>query len=115
MQESAPFFFAFLTLSILAAELNRAKSEREEPVKVMSYNSDNELKGNFGALLKDDYYHGDVWFDHLGLNPSDAKEFTDIQTKELQNGRLAMFAAIGMIVQEHITHDTIFGTLTSFF
>merc|ERR1712238_196405 len=54
---------------------------------------------------------GDIGFDPLGLKPSDAKEFADIQTKELQNGRLAMLAAIGMIVQEQITHDTIFGTL----
>ena len=115
VQESAPFFFAFLTSSILAAELNRAKSGWEEPVKAMSYNSDNEIKGTFGALLRDDYYPGDIGFDPLGLKPSDAKEFADIQTKELQNGRLAMLAAIGMIVQEQITHDTIFGTLKSFF
>ena len=39
----------------------------------MSYNSDNEIKGTFGALLRDDYYPGDVEFDHLGLKPSDAK------------------------------------------
>ena len=115
VQESAPFFFAFLTLSILAAELNRAKSGWEEPVKAMSYNSDNEIKGTFGALLKDDYYPGDIGFDPLGLKPSDAKEFSDIQTKELQNGRLAMLATIGMIVQEQITHDTILGTLKSLF
>jgi len=115
VQESAPFFFAFLASSILAAELNRAKSGWEEPVKAMSYNSDNEIKGTFGALLRDDYYPGDIGFDPLGLKPSDAKEFADIQTKELQNGRLAMLAAIGMIVQEQITHDKIFGTLKSFF
>merc|ERR1712166_416859 len=89
VQESAPFFFAFLASSILAAELNRAKSGWEEPVKAMSYNSDNEIKGTFGALLRDDYYPGDIGFDPLGLKPSDAKEFADIQTKELQNGRLA--------------------------
>ena len=114
VQESAPFFFAFLASSILAAELNRAKSGWEEPVKAMSYNSDNEIKGTFGALLRDDYYPGDIGFDPLGLKPSDAKEFADIQTKELQNGRLAMLAAIGMIVQEQITHDTILGTIKSF-
>merc|ERR1712161_165570 len=68
-----------------------------------------------GYLVRDDYYPGDIGFDPLGLKPSDAKEFADIQTKELQNGRLAMLAAIGMIVQEQITHDTIFGTLKSFF
>ena len=115
VQESASFFFAFLTLSILAAELNREKFGWEELVKAMRYNSDNEVKGNVGALLRDNYYPEDVGFDPLGLKPSDAKEFTDVQTKELHNGRLSMLAAIGMIVQEEITHDTIFGTLKSFF
>ena len=47
----------------------------------MRYNSDNEVKGNVGALLRDNYYPEDVGFDPLGLKPSDAKEFTDVQAK----------------------------------
>merc|ERR1711865_2866 len=111
VQEVAPFFFAWLTGSILTAELGRASIGWVEPIKAMNTNSDNEVKGAFGALLKGKYYPGDIGFDPLGLKPTDPKEFAEIQTKELQNGRLAMIAAFGMIVQEQVTHDTIVGTL----
>ena len=47
-------------------------------------------------------------FGPLGLKPTDPAEFADMQTKELQNGYLAMIAAIGMIVQEQVTHQTLF-------
>lgn len=50
--------------------------------------------------LRDDYYPGDVGFDPLGLKPTDAAEFETIQNKELQNGRVAMLGAAGMIAQE---------------
>jgi len=43
---------------------------------------------------------GDIGFDPLGLKPTDPKEFKDMQTKELNNGRLAMIAAAGMVAQE---------------
>jgi hypothetical protein len=74
----------------------------------MKYNSENEIKGTFGAVLKSNYYPGDIGFDPLGLKPSDPAEFAEMQTKELNNGRLAMLAAIGMIVQEQVTHHTLF-------
>jgi hypothetical protein len=38
------------------------------------------------------------------LKPKTDAEFKEMATKELQNGRLAMFAAIGMLAQEQITH-----------
>lgn len=50
--------------------------------------------------LRDSYYPGD-----LGLKlfkPTDAEGFANMQTKELNNGRLAMLAAAGMCVQEQI-------------
>ena len=50
--------------------------------------------------LRDNYYPGD-----LGLTlfkPKDAEGFANMQTKELNNGRLAMLAAAGMCVQEQI-------------
>ena len=50
--------------------------------------------------LKEDYYPGDIGFDPLGLKPEDPEEYAAIQTKELQNGRLAMLGAAGMIAQE---------------
>jgi hypothetical protein len=36
-----------------------------------------------------------------------------MQTKELNNGRLAMFGAIGMLVQEQVNQETILDTLKS--
>ena len=52
--------------------------------------------------LRENYYPGDLGFDPLGLKPTDASEFANMQTKELSNGRLAMLAAAGMCVQELI-------------
>merc|ERR1719265_2901074 len=46
---------------------------------------------------------GDFGFDPLGLKPTDPAELKEMQTKELQNGRLAMIAAAGMIAQELAT------------
>jgi len=43
---------------------------------------------------------GDLGFDPLGLKPSDPEELRILQTKELQNGRLAMLAAAGFMAQE---------------
>jgi hypothetical protein len=108
VQEVAPFFFAWLVTSILTAEIGRAKIGWEEPMKAMEFNQANEVKGTFGALLRRNYYPGDIGFDPLGLKPTSPQEFAEMQTKELNNGRLAMLAAIGMIVQEQVTHHTIF-------
>merc|ERR1712087_1086032 len=52
--------------------------------------------------LREQYYPGDIGFDPLGFKPEDAKDFANMQTKELNNGRLAMIAAAGMCVQEQI-------------
>merc|ERR1712127_333981 len=54
----------------------------------------------FPFFLRDNYSPGD-----LGLTlfkPKDAEGFANLQTKELNNGRLAMLAAAGMCVQEQI-------------
>jgi hypothetical protein len=52
--------------------------------------------------LREGYYPGDLGFDPLGLKPAGAKDFADMQAKELSNGRLAMFAVAGMCAQELI-------------
>jgi len=52
---------------------------------------------------KVDHKSGDLGFDPLGLKPSDPKELKELQTKEINNGRLAMIAAAGMIAQELAT------------
>ncbi len=38
-------------------------------------------------------------FDPLGLKPTDEEDLKDMQTKELNNGRLAMIAITGFVVQ----------------
>merc|ERR1719366_5437 len=53
--------------------------------------------------IRTDYASGDLGFDPLGLKPTDPAELKEMQTKELNNGCLAMIAAAGMIVQELAT------------
>jgi hypothetical protein len=52
------------------------------------------------GLLRTEYTPGDIGFDPLGLKPTDPEELKIMQTKELQNGRLAMLAAAGFMAQE---------------
>merc|ERR1719305_1366683 len=65
-------------------------------------------KGGSPWEIKADHEAGDLGFDPLGLKPTDPAELKEIQTKELNNGRLAMIAAAGMIVQELVTKDKLF-------
>merc|ERR1711937_294897 len=58
--------------------------------------------------IKSDHECGDLGFDPLGLKPTDPAELKELQTKELNNGRLAMIATAGMIVQELVTKDKLF-------
>ena len=74
-----------------------------------------DVNSAFGASLLDSYYPGDIGFDPLGLKPKTEDAFNTMATKEIQNGRLAMFGAIGMLVQEQITHEPIIQTLKSLF
>lgn len=78
-----PFF-----LAINIAEAYRANKGWVEP--------------GLGPLftLRENYYPGDLGFDPLGLKPEDPKDFANMQTKELNNGRLAMIAVAGFCVQE---------------
>jgi len=91
---------AVLTAGIAAIELNRARIGWVNP--------------EFGAgamwTLRDQYYPGDVGFDPLGLKPTEPAAFQTMQTKELQNGRLAMIAIAGICAQELVNHRTIFET-----
>ena len=50
--------------------------------------------------IRSDYASGDLGWDPLGLKPSDAAALKEMQTKEINNGRLAMIAVAGMIGQE---------------
>lgn len=97
-QVPAPFW-TILAVSIAKLELDRAQygwvSPRDVPV-------------DQPGLLRADYIPGDLGFDPLGLKPKDATEFATMQTKELQNGRLAMLAAAGFMAQELVDGKGIF-------
>jgi hypothetical protein len=84
-------FWTFLVFAIGYAEFVRAQVGWVEPENVPV-----EQPG----LLRASYSPGDLGFDPLGLKPSDPFELKLMQTKELQNGRLAMIAAAGFMAQE---------------
>lgn len=64
--------------------------------------------GGEAWTIRTDHVPGDVGFDPLDLRPASPAEFKDMQTKELQNGRLAMISAAGMIGQELATGSKLF-------
>jgi hypothetical protein len=59
-------------------------------------------------VMKTDRVPGDLGFDPLGIKPKEPKAYLEMQNKELNNGRLGMLAAAGMIAQELATGQKIF-------
>merc|ERR1712048_487465 len=51
---------------------------------------------------------GDLGFDPLGLKPKKPEDLKAMHSKELNNGRLAMLAAAGIMAQELATGKKIF-------
>jgi len=98
VRATAPFFFEILALVIGIVEFNRAVVGWETP-------------GNPDQVLKETYYPGDIGFDPLGLKPDTWEEFSEMSTKELQHGRVAMLAAGGFIAQELTNGKEIFVNL----
>ncbi|KIZ02991.1 fucoxanthin chlorophyll a/c protein [Monoraphidium neglectum] len=64
--------------------------------------------GNGFNSLKDDYEMGNLLFDPLNLRPQDPEEDKIMQTKELNNGRLAMIAIAAFTAQELVNQREIF-------
>jgi hypothetical protein len=76
--------------------------------EVFSVYSFNSPFGGEPWSIRSDYEPGNLGFDPLILKPIDPKELKDMQNKELNNGRLAMLAAAGMIAQEYTTGAKLF-------
>jgi hypothetical protein len=77
-------------------------------VETLSIFSFNSPIGGQPFSIRKDYELGDLGFDPLGLKPTNPAELQEMQTKELNNGRLAMIAAAGMIGQELATGNKLF-------
>ena len=99
-----PIFWLLLTMGIAAAETKRAKIGWVEPENVPV---------DKPGLLREDYIPGNLGFDPLGLMPTTPVAFAEMQTKELQNGRLAMLAAAGFMAQELVNGKGIIENLTA--
>jgi hypothetical protein len=92
-------FWAILIIAIGASETRRAEVGWVSPA---------DLAPDSPGTLREDYIPGNIGFDPLGLKPDTEEEFLIMQTKELQNGRLAMLAAAGFMAQELVDGKGIF-------
>jgi len=91
LEQVPTVFWCLLIIGIGAAEQKRAVIGWKDPA---------DVPFDKPGQLRDGYTPGDLGFDPLGLMPTDPEEFEIMQTKELQNGRLAMLAAAGFMAQE---------------
>lgn len=89
-QVPAPFW------AVLAAGIARLEAERAK----LGWVPPEECPVDQPGLLRAEYIPGDLGFDPLGLKPTNPADLAVLQTKELQNGRLAMIAAAGFLAQE---------------
>jgi len=97
-------FWAIIIAFVGAYEAQRAENGWVDPA---------QCPVDQPGQLRDDYAPGDLQFDPLSLMPDDDDEFAIMQTKELQNGRLAMLAAAGFLAQEAVDGKGIIEHFTS--
>jgi hypothetical protein len=97
-------FWGALTLGIAGLEWTRAERLFVNP---------KDVPIDQPGLMLVDTVPGDMGFDPLGISPRVSEKFAEMQTKELQNGRLAMLAAAGFLAQESVNGKGIIETLQS--
>ena len=105
LEQIPPLFWIILAVGIGGAEIRRAETGWVDPVNVPV--------GQAG-LLRADYFPGDIGFDPLGLRPDDSEALKLMQTKELNNGRLAMLGAAGFMAQELVNGKGILESFADF-
>ncbi|CAM9147460.1 unnamed protein product [Hapterophycus canaliculatus] len=93
-----PEFWVFSLLGMALIEYKSISTAFAEP---------DAVTGEGG--LKEDYSPGDLGFDPLGIKPKTEADLEKMQTKELNNGRLAMIGIAGMLVQELVNPVSILG------
>jgi len=101
-QQVPGIFWTSIVFAIAMAEGWRLTYGWVNPVGENSAKTSDELESSLFSF-KAGYYPGDIGFDPLGLKPKDQAEFDSMQTKELNNGRLAMIAVAGLVAQELAT------------
>merc|ERR1711879_648061 len=86
-----------------------------EVYSVFTFNPprDAKIPGKGPWTIRSDHESGNLGFDPLNLKPTEPNEFKELQTKEINNGRLAMIAAAGMLAQELATNQMIFDPLAA--
>jgi len=73
-----------------------------------SYTDSEGRRPGTWTMKSDGRRPGDFGFDPLGLKPEDPAELDELQTKEINNGRLAMIGIAGMVAQELVDGQKIF-------
>jgi light-harvesting complex I chlorophyll a/b binding protein 1 len=101
-QQVPGIFWTSIVFGIAMAEGWRLTYGWTNPVGANKANDAGEVQGDLFSF-KSGYYPGDIGFDPLGLKPQKKAEFDSMQTKELNNGRLAMIGVAGLVGQELAT------------
>lgn len=89
----------FFVLAMFAEQLrvDRAFSAESATAETAFMSQDEVV---WQSSYRADYVHGDLGWDPLGVKPTDDAEMRKMQTKELNNGRLAMFGVMGILAEE---------------
>ena len=91
---------AISTAADTGAECSTPESLPEQATSTCSMHSPDSSGCNPLLMLQDDYEPGNLGFDPLGLKPTNPAALKDLQTRELNNGRLAMLSIIAFWLQE---------------